>query len=62
MTDETKKLMLDAAIALDDAIARIYPEEFSEAVVRAVVQRFFDAGGVINRLATLADALREAAK
>lgn len=61
MTDETKTLMLDAAIALDD-VTRIYSDECSEAVVRAVAQRFFDAGGVINRLATLADALREAAK
>ena len=53
--------LLAAAQLLDDCLIRIYPEEFSPEHREAAAQRFFDGGGTIGRIATMADKLRQAA-
>ena len=53
--------LLAAAQLLDDCLIRIYPEEFSPEHREAAAQRFFDGGGPIGRIATMADKLRQAA-
>lgn len=53
--------LLAAAQLLDDCLIRIYPEEFPPDHRKAAAQRFFDCGGTIGRIATMADKLRQAA-
>ncbi len=52
--------LVDAAQLLDDCLIRIFPEEFTQEHRDAAAQRFFDGGGTIGRIATMADKLRQA--
>jgi len=53
--------LLAAAQLLDDCLIRIYSEEFTPECREAAAQRFYDGGGTICRIATMADKLRQAA-
>lgn len=61
-TKVDRELLFDAAQCLDDCLVRIYPEEFTGSVAEAAKARFLRGGGIISRTATIADALRVAAK
>jgi hypothetical protein len=55
------EVLLDAAQLLDDCLIQIYPEEFLPKHIEASAQRFSDGGGIIGRIATMTDKLRQAA-
>lgn len=64
-TDISKKdieLLNKAADCIDDCLVIIYPEEFDDWQVVEAQNRFFKSKGIINRTATVADALRALAE
>ena len=58
-----RKLLGECADCMDDCLVKIYPEEFDEERKELAGERFSDGGGIIGRIADLADGARsEAAK
>ena len=51
-------LLSDCAECMDDALIKIYPEEFTEKYKEDAGKRFANGGGIINRIATIADKAR----